>query len=262
MAEMVEPDDSTLVAYVDGELDAATAREVERMLESSPAARNTVARLRASASLVRAAFADAVHEPPPPGLIEMLHAAKPARAPRRFSLPLAASIALLLGLGLGAAGGVVGTRELAPRAAGEGEMARLVDDVAEYHRVYSREQRHMVEVAASETPHLEDWLGRRMKGQLTIPNLASQGLAFQGGRLLAFDGQPMAELIYKPADGPPVGLCIAFALPGMSGARTEQRGDLTVRHWVDNGYVYSVVGWTNDHTINAIADSVRAQLHL
>ncbi len=77
-----------------------------------------------------------------------------------------------------------------------------------------------------------------------------------------FDGRPMAELVYTPADGPPIGLCIAFAMPGMSGAATEQRGDLTVNHWVDNGYVYSVVGWTNDRQMHAIADSVRAQLHL
>ena len=48
----------------------------------------------------------------------------------------------------------------------------------------------------------------------------------------------------------------------MSGAATEQKGDLTISHWVDNGYVYTVVGWANDRRIHAIADSVRAQLHL
>jgi anti-sigma factor RsiW len=258
---MPELDENTLVAYVDGELDAATAREVERALEGSPAARNTVAKLRSSAALVRAAFADAVHEPPPPGLVELLRIAKPSRA-RRYALPVAASIALLIGIGIGIAVGVTGAQQFAPQAEAVGTMDRLVADVAEYHRIYAREQRHMVEVSAAETPHLEDWLGRRMKGQLTIPDLSAQGLAFQGGRLLAFDDRPMAELIYKPADGPPIGLCIAFALPGMSGAATTQRGDLTVTHWVDNGYVYSVVGWANDHRIQAIADSVRAQLHL
>jgi anti-sigma factor RsiW len=260
---MAEPDENTLVAYVDGELDAATAREVEQAIESSPAARNTVAKLRASAALVRAAFADAVHEPPPPGLVALLRTAKPQPPVRRYALPIAASIALLIGIGIGVGIGIaaLGTRPVATAAA-EGPMSHLVDEVAEYHRLYSREQRHMVEVSAAETPHLEDWLGRRLKGQLQIPNLTSQGLTFKGGRLLMFDGRPMAELIYAPADGPPIGLCIAFALPGMSGGATEQRGDLTVNHWVDNGYVYSVVGWTNDRQMQAIADSVRAQLHL
>ena len=256
---MPELDDNTLVAYVDGELDAATAREVEDALETSAAARNTVAKLRSSATFVRAAFAEALHEPPPAGLVAMLRAATPRRRPARHWLPIAASIALLVGL----AGGAVGIRHLeVATTQAQDPLGRLLADVADYPRVYAREQRHLVEVAASDTPHIEEWLGRRLKGQLQVPNLKSQGLTFQGGRLLAFEGRPMAELIYTPADGPPVGLCITFALPGMSGAATEQRGDLTISHWVDNGYVYSVVGWATDGRIHAIADSVRAQLHL
>src|SRR5271170_5141281 len=123
---MPELDENTLVAYVDGELDAATAREVERLLDGSPAARNTVAKLRSSAALVRAAFADAVHEPPPPGLVELLRTAKPSRRPQRYALPVAASIALLIGLGLGVAAGLTGAQQLAPQAEASGAMDRLV----------------------------------------------------------------------------------------------------------------------------------------
>jgi anti-sigma factor RsiW len=257
---MSELDENTLVAYVDGELDAASAREVEQALEASPVARNTVAKLRASAALVRAAFADALHEPPPPGLVAMLRAATPRRRPRTYWLPIAASIALLIG---GVAAGALGLRHLDhAEAVAQAPVERLLEDVANYHRVYAREQRHLVEVPANETPHIEDWLGRRLKSQLQIPNLVSQGLTFQGGRLLVFEGRPMAELVYTPADGPPVGLCITFAVAGMAGAATEQRGDLTIAHWIDNGYFYSVVGWGNDRRMQAIADSVRAQLHL
>jgi len=146
---MSELDENTLVAYVDGELDAASAREVERALESSPVARNTVAKLRSSAALVRAAFADALHEPPPPGLVAMLRAATPRRRPATYWLPLAAAIALLIGAGAGA----LGVRHLdshgetvvahAPPAS---PVERLLEDVANYHRVYAREQRHLVEV--------------------------------------------------------------------------------------------------------------------
>jgi anti-sigma factor RsiW len=259
---MSELDENTLVAYVDGELDAASAREVEQALENSPVARNTVAKLRASAALVRAAFADALHEPPPPGLVAMLRAATPPRRrPRPYWLPIAASVALLIGV----AAGALGLRHFdhaETTVAQVPTVDRLLEDVANYHRVYAREQRHLVEVASNETPHIEEWLGRRLKSQLVVPDLKSQGLAFKGGRLLVFEGRPMAELVYTPADGPPVGLCITFALTGMAGAATEQRGDLTITHWVDNGYFYSVVGWGNDRRMQAIADSVRAQLHL
>ena len=255
---MAEFDDTTLVAYVDGELDATTAREVERALETSPTARNTVNQLRVSAALVRAAFAEALHEPPPAGLVAQLRAAPRRRWSARQWLPIAASIALVVGLGAGA----LVTRQVERTAAGNRSIGRLVEDVADYHRVYAREQRHLVEVGSAETPHIEDWLGKRLNGPLQIPDLQKQGLTFRGGRLLTFEGRPMAELIYTPADGPPIGLCITFAMPGMSGAATEQRGDLTIRHWVDNGYVYSVVGWADDRRIQAIADSVHAQLHL
>ena len=262
---MSELDENTLVAYVDGELDAASAREVERALETSPVARNTVAKLRSSAALVRAAFADALHEPPPPGLVAMLRAATPRRRPQAYWLPLAASIALLIAGGIAGALGVRHFDHAEPIVAAmpaPTPVDRLLEDVANYHRVYAREQRHLVEVPATETPHIEEWLGRRLKSQLTIPDLKSQGLTFRGGRLLVFEGRPMAELVYTPADGPPVALCITFASPGMGGAGTEQRGDLTIAHWVDNGYFYSVVGWATDGRMQAIADSVRAQLHL
>jgi len=255
---MTELDDTTLVAYVDGELDAATAREVERALETSPAARNTVAQLRTSAALVRAAFADALHEPPPAGLVARLRATPQRRWSARQWLPIAASIALVVGLGAGA----LAMRAVQRTAAVDRTTERLVADVADYHRVYAREQRHLVEVGANETPHLEDWLGKRLNGPLQIPDLQKLGLTFRGGRLLTFEGRPMAELIYTPADGPAVGLCITFASSGMSGAATEQRGDLTIRHWVDDGYVYSVVGWADDRRIQTIAEAVRAQLHL
>jgi anti-sigma factor RsiW len=254
----MELDDNTLVAYVDGELDAATAREVERALETSPAARNTVAQLRTSAALVRAAFAEALHEPPPAGLVAQLRATPHEGWSARQWLPIAAAIALVVGIG---AGGLA-TRQLERTAETERSTSRLVEDVADYHRVYAREQRHLVEVGSTETPHLEDWLGKRLNGQLQIPDLHAQGLTFRGGRLLTFEGRPMAELIYTPADGPAIGLCITFAMPGMSGAATEQRGDLTIRHWVDNGYIYSVVGWADDRRIQSVADAVHAQLHL
>src|SRR5260221_3021508 len=162
---MPELDDTTLVAYVDGELDAATAREVEHALETAPAARDTVAKLRASASLVSAAFADAVHEPPSPALVTLLRATQPRRRPRRYLLPIAASIALLVGLGAGA----LGTRQLDRASAPEPQAKRLVDEVAQYHRVYAREQRHLVEVAATETPHIEEGLGGGLRGRRQVP---------------------------------------------------------------------------------------------
>ncbi len=61
--------DDRLVAYLDGELEAAERREVEAWLDSDPAARDELAALAHSAGLVRRAYDEMLHEPLPERLI-------------------------------------------------------------------------------------------------------------------------------------------------------------------------------------------------
>jgi len=118
---MMNLDESTLIAYVDGELDAQTAREVEAKLSGDPTARKLVERLREIAALSRVAFNDTLHEPVPrhlrDAISDKLAQSTPDNgaaetnvvtfSPRpqaywRKALPLAAAFAgLLLGLGGG-----------------------------------------------------------------------------------------------------------------------------------------------------------------
>ena len=119
---MVELTDETLVAYVDGQLDARTAAEVEAALAGDPAARATVHRFAESARLAQAAFDEALHreipeallrtleqEPEPAAKVESLAARRVQRRASSlrggtlggWALPLAASIALFVGLGGG-----------------------------------------------------------------------------------------------------------------------------------------------------------------
>ena len=106
-------EDELLMAYADGELDAVRAAEVERRLAQDAVARETVRRYRESAALVRAAFAGTVDEPVPAkletavrragqaGKVVAFRQRRPAPAWRRLGLPLAASVALAIGLGGG-----------------------------------------------------------------------------------------------------------------------------------------------------------------
>lgn len=109
-------DHSTLVAYVDGELDAVTAREVETQLAHDPDARAFVQRTRETAALLRVAFNEVLHEPVPARILATLPEPKGVEPSRttgpgrraltfagwRQALPLAASVAALaIGLGVG-----------------------------------------------------------------------------------------------------------------------------------------------------------------
>ena len=81
---MSRVDDVMLMAYVDGEVDAQTAREIETALTGDPALVLRVQQLRDGAMMARGAFAEVLHEPVPDRLIAALGG--PAAAPARADL--------------------------------------------------------------------------------------------------------------------------------------------------------------------------------
>ena len=106
-------DANTLIAYVDGELDPATARRVEVMLDDDAEARAFVAGLRGTTALARVAYNDALYEDVPERLVaaaggpagagKMAASSAPSLQRRqswRSVYPIAAALALLeVGLG-------------------------------------------------------------------------------------------------------------------------------------------------------------------
>jgi len=108
--------ESLLVAYVDGQLDAAQTQAVEEALRGDAEARAIVGVLRASGSAVKHAYDEALERPLPAGLRDLFAdvqvdaatpsadviAFRPRRAAIQRLLPLAATIAaLLIGFGAG-----------------------------------------------------------------------------------------------------------------------------------------------------------------
>jgi anti-sigma factor RsiW len=111
-------DDGLLVAYVDGELDDATARAVEAWVAADPDSGATLRRLHDSAGMLRAACGGPIHDPCPeimllleqPAVTAMAAAAPPADAPppspwRRPAVIAAVLAALALGTFSGAVWG-------------------------------------------------------------------------------------------------------------------------------------------------------------
>jgi hypothetical protein len=96
--------DEILMAYADGELDAATRASVEAAMQEDPEIRKRVARHRALRETMRGAFSAVLDEPVPDRLIEAARgqtaAPKKSAAPRRWQ-PATMAASLLLGLGLG-----------------------------------------------------------------------------------------------------------------------------------------------------------------
>jgi hypothetical protein len=191
------PDDTMLMAYADGELDAATARDVAAAIAADPALARRAAQFRRTRELVAAAVEDALGQDVPDALLRTARTPLPPTVAPGLRLrpragwwrggwrpaALAASLALLIGL----AGGQL----LRPSAPPATQLAAL--DLAPIAR------------ALEVTPSGASWAGDGMVVEL-------QG-TFQDAA-----ARWCRELVLDPADGAPTWLiaCRDAATPRWS----------------------------------------------
>lgn len=253
---MAKLSDTTLVAYVDGELDSSATRDIDEALAADAEARDRVNRLRQSTLLIRSLFEQDEARPISPKLRRLLER-PPARNYRQYAMAMAASV-MIVAVGFGG-GWLAGESHAGPERSFD---ARLFDEIADYHTTYAMEDEHQVEVGADRQDHIEDWLGNRLHRRLHIPDLSNRDLTFAGARLLSVDGAPVAELVYHWPNDPhkPLALCITFGDPGDRGLKTDARDGVQQVMWRANGYTYVLVGWTTPQTLNSIAADLMPRL--
>lgn len=275
---MARMDDTMLMAYVDGEVDAVTAREIEAAIAADPVVALRARAMRNSAVMARAAFADSLHEPVPDRLLQVFKnvetvaspaagatnviAMKPrAAAPRRaiIGLAMAASVAaLVIGYGAGSF-----NKSSLTQVAGLQNTAvseRWLDNVAGFYNVYdsslNTKDKMLVDFTADDAPELENYFGAKLNRKLTVPDLSASGFTAQGGRLLIVGGKPAAQFLYTSADSELVGIAIAFTDAPYLPAQTAKRGDVNIVHWRNNGYAYAFAGKLEPERLQELADRV------
>jgi anti-sigma factor RsiW len=238
-----------LMAYVDGELDPETASEVETLIATDPEARRLVELFRDTAALLRSACAEQFYADP---TLPLLPRRRPiVEVSRRYAnLVAVAAVAVAMGFG----GGIL----MASWPVSEREQ--LVDEIAEYHSVQSKETKHLVEVPPSEAADLTTWLGRRLERHLEVPDLSGSGLQFAGGRMLVINYKPVAEFLYTRPNAPPVALCIARTGTESADVRVERREDLHLASWQEGGYTYVIAGILSPAGAQAVAERAKTQL--
>jgi anti-sigma factor RsiW len=240
---------SLLVAYADGELEPEQVESVKRLIATDPEALRMVEMYRETAALLRAACDEEFYTPN----VALLSAvSRPTARPRlRNALALAASLAIAV-VGFGGGAMWAGT---APSGRDE-----LLAEVAEYHEIYSRETRHLVEVPAEQVEHLRAWLGQRLARNIDVPDLAAAGLHFAGGRMVVINGRPVAQLMYTRDQGLPVGVCLTQMAGTASPISVTHNGELQLASWEDGDYGYVVVGEMDAAAARNIAERVKIQL--
>lgn len=283
----IDFDESTLHAYVDGQLPPERAAQVSDWLLRHPRAAQQVLGWREQRESLKALHRDWLDEPVPASLTTALRppAANAARWPRAW----AAALLLAVGLGAGVAGGwgghawwygkkeaaAMAAADAAARAAGrDPSIPEYVRDAAIAHAVYQPEKRHPVEVGADQADHLMQWLSKRLGQPLYAPVLRDYGWKLVGGRLLpagddASVGAALAraQFMYENEAGERFTLYVSTGASSPEAPvafrlmRRVEAGQTTRSlYWIDGKLAYALSGSFDERRLRVLADLVHARI--
>jgi anti-sigma factor RsiW len=252
-------DDAILAAYVDGELSSDQLAEVEKALIHDPQARRKVTRMREVKALLRSTCAEENYQDVPDRLLRSLRPKRQSGKRVPVWLRQATAAVFLLSAYAGV-DHLIHSRWDYHSVSTEDRQNAMLDEIAEYHAIYARETEHLAEVPADRKDHIEEWLGDRLSRKFPVPDLSSIGLTFAGARLLGIARQPVAQLLYTPAHGVPIALCVTFGDAAETALEVSHREGMSVGFWKEHGYVYVVVGEIPEQRLREVAGTVAPRM--
>lgn len=264
--------DARLSALMDNEVTPEEKAELAALLAEDADARGTAEQLNLANEQGRLIFEGMLKEPVSLGLVRTIKTAQEGRRALRFpkqeivkqkmrpTYRLIASSCLVM-FAMGAAAGymfgapsrIVTYAELA----GDPVKAWL-DDVASHYRLFSRQSRHLVEVPASESAHIVEWLMATTGLSFRIPDLSSEQLTFQGARLFSAGGRPVGQLIYQNRDGEVISIAFTKFIAPMQDQDMREiiRDDIGMVTWQGMQANYVLIGPSSDAFLESLATKV------
>lgn len=246
MTDPTNNEDWSLHAYADGEITGQESRALDERLATDPEARAKVEAWRRQKAWLKEAFDPVLDETVPAPIKAAL------RQRRGYSLSPAAIAAALALLIFGAAAGWYANVEMSKPGA-----KQFADLAIEAHEIYTHENRHAVEVAASDGEHLTSWLSKRLGSKLVVPDLTARGYTFMGGRLLAAGMQPAAQLMYEDQAKRRITI---FLTANPSNKETAflvtQKNEVTACYWLDGALGFVIAGEGGRDEIVSLAHMV------
>lgn len=260
------PRDAELVAYIDGELDAAGRAAVESRLATDQALRVRLEELQHSGRDFGPAFALLLDAAPTARLTETLAVAEAqaGRRPGQNQLALiAAGIALFI---MGAAAGTVLPSLIDPSSpptiAGGGEETETPNwraVVADYLQLYTTDTLAAIPddaaTQAIELPSAGDKLGL----QLDSAKVVLAGLTLKRAQIFELRGMPLAQIAYLSDRDGPVAFCIIRNGQADAAPQFEERLGKNIVFWQRSGRGYMLILTTPRPELEALAATLESR---
>ena len=223
----MKPDDKTLNAYLDGELDAPASLELEREMAQNPALRASYERMQQLSAAVRER---AEYHPSPTH-----HKLAPAERKRWIWLAPAFAFVLIVGFGLGVF------------LAQPTEEELLGNEMIASH-VRATLSGRLIDVASSDQHTVKPWLSARLPFSPMVADLSQEGYTLAGARLDYIGAQAVATLVYHRRQH----VIDVFVWPAPSEAPKSAyaRDGFNVEHFARNGMRYWIVSDLNRNELD------------
>jgi anti-sigma factor RsiW len=213
---------------IDGELDAARARDVEAHVGGCQRCATELRQFRE----MRQAMAGAnLRLAAPAALRSRIEAAMPApvarasQPSRRF---------LLQGFAFGTALSTAAAAGIVFFVTRSDQDERLLGDVVSAHR-RSLQAEHLADVRSNDRQVVRPWFSGKLPVAPPVIDLTAQGFTLLGGRLDTVDGKPVAAIVYRRG----VHIINLFVAAAANTGHTAARGDVVqgfnTQRWSDQG---------------------------
>lgn len=223
------PDEQHLHAWLDGELDEATAQQVERYLAENPQVAAQMAGLRQDTQRLRQAMN---RQQLKMNSVEPHYFHRLVRQQKQRKAALACLLVLSLSVG-----GLTGWQLKDAQMSAPLPM----EDAVQAYKLFGDETALPLDVSASEHAELAGWVTRYFIRGALPPNLERYGFKPIGARLMATAQGPAALVIYQD----PRGIRVAWYIRPLSQVKISQgerkSEDVMAQYWSDEHYNYAMV---------------------
>jgi anti-sigma factor (TIGR02949 family) len=236
-----------LHAYLDQELDRASAAAIDQHLASCPSCKAAFASQSALSSAIRR-HAD-YHHGAPRELAGRIRARLGSERKARWQWP---QLGRWLPVGAAAAiAAVISWTAAIEYASVPGDPMLAEQVIAGHARAIVTH--HLMEVASSDQHTVKPWLSSKLDFSLPVPDLAASGYPLAGGRLDYLDNRAVAALVYRSRQHVIDLFVWPDAKPGEAPPRMLSKQGYHVLGWKDDGMNYWAVSDVNPADLKAFA---------